>query len=111
MAPGDPTRYDRRMSRREVRLVWVPLVLFLSVSGLAFGLAKAHVAHHPSPRSAGPVVLGDPYQGQIVFERSCAPCHGSGGKGGSIGPRLAGSGIPPAAAKAQIDNGGGTMPA
>ena len=50
------------------------------------------------------------YQGGIVFSTSCASCHGAGGKGGGIGPRLAGSGIAIARVKAQIDAGGATMP-
>src|SRR5918911_1149613 len=79
----EATRYDRRVSRR-VRLLVIPAVLFVAV--------------------------GDAYQGETVFQQTCAGCHGAGGKGGGIGPRLAGAAIPLAVAKAQIDNGGGAMP-
>jgi mono/diheme cytochrome c family protein len=56
------------------------------------------------------VKLGDPYRGQIAFEATCAGCHGSG-EGGGVGPRLIGLDITVAQAKAQIDGGGGVMPA
>ena len=94
-----------------MRLLLVPAVLFLAVAGTAFGLAKAHLAKPGAPKASGTVEVGDPYQGEIVFEQTCAGCHGEGGEGGGIGPRLEGAAIPLAVAKAQIDNGGGTMPA
>ena len=50
------------------------------------------------------------YRGETVFQSSCSGCHGARGSGGS-GPRLQGLPISIAAVKAQIDNGGGTMPA
>src|SRR5204863_9776169 len=106
----DPTRYDRAVSSRRTRLLVVPALLFVAFSGAAFALAKLHLAK-PSLSAAGPVRLGDPYRGQTVFAQSCASCHGQDGKGGGVGPRLAGSGISLAAAKAQVDNGGGAMPA
>ncbi len=100
------------MSRpRFVRLVVVPLVLFAAFSGAAFALAKLHFAKPGVPRSTGKVVLGDSYRGETIFSQTCATCHGQGGSGGGIGPKLAGASISLAAAKAQIDAGGGTMPA
>jgi mono/diheme cytochrome c family protein len=95
---------------RRIRLVVIPAVLFVSFGGLAFGLAKAHLASPSAPKSGGNVALGDPYRGETVFQQNCAACHGAGGAGGGIGPRLVGDKIPLAAAKAQIDNGGGAMP-
>ncbi len=44
-----------------------------------------------------------------MYSETCAACHGESGEGG-IGPRLEGNPISLAAAKAQIDAGGGTMP-
>ncbi len=98
------------MSRR-IRLLVLPALLFAAFAGTAFGLAKAHLAK-PGLAKGGPgaVILGDAYRGEIVFQQSCAGCHGDGGKGGGIGPRLAGEAIPLAVAKAQIDAGGGAMP-
>jgi cytochrome c oxidase cbb3-type subunit 3 len=96
-----------------LRLVVVPLVLFLAVSGLAYGLSKAHPAKPgvPSAASSGaPVELGDPYRGQTIFEQTCASCHGAGGKGGA-GPRLQDDRITLAFAKARIESGRGIMPA
>jgi mono/diheme cytochrome c family protein len=94
------------------RLVVVPLVLLLGVAGVTYALAKWHPASPPRiPKAlAGSVALGDQYRGEAVFQRSCSGCHGPNGSGG-IGPRLQGLPISIAAVKAQIDNGGGTMPA
>lgn len=89
----------------------MPLVLFAAVSGTAFGLAKWHPAKPGLPKVSGAVVLGDQYRGETVFQTTCASCHGPKGKGGGIGPRLAGLKISIARVKAQIDAGGSTMPA
>jgi mono/diheme cytochrome c family protein len=95
------------------RLVVVPLLLFAIVSGGVFTLAKLHLARPGLPHAAAgaTVQLGDFYNGQTVFSQTCAACHGADGKGGKIGPKLAGVAIPLAVAKAQIDVGGGVMPA
>jgi cytochrome c550 len=110
---ADPKRYDRRVSTPEPRwplrrLVVVPLVLFVVVSATAFALAKLHLAKPEA--SAAPVKLGDAKRGQVIFRQTCGGCHGMNAEGG-IGPRLAGAQITIAAAKTQIDNGGGIMPA
>ena len=94
------------------RIVVLPLVLFVVVSGTVFTLAKLHPARPEVPvAAAGGVKTGDQYRGETVFVDKCSGCHGVGGKGGGIGPTLAGATITLAAAKAQIDNGGGAMPA
>ena len=98
------------MSSSVVRLVVLPAVLFAAFSGAAFALAKLHLAK-PSVSSGGPVELGDAYRGATIFSQQCEGCHGKGGRGGGIGPELAGNPVSLAAAKAQIDNGGGAMPA
>src|SRR5262245_36694452 len=113
MVTGDATRYDRRVSsgRPWVRLLLIPAVLFVAVSGTVYALAKAHPASPTVKASTEPVSVGDPARGATEFQNSCAGCHGDAGEGGGSGPKLAGTGISLAAAKAQIDNGGGTMPA
>jgi mono/diheme cytochrome c family protein len=83
-------------------------MLFVVVSASAFTLAKLHLAKPGLPKS-GSVKLGDLYRGETVFSTSCSSCHGDSAQGG-IGPKLAGAHISLAAAKAQIDNGGATMP-
>jgi cytochrome c551 len=93
-----------------VRLVVVPTVVFAAFAGTAFALAELHLAK-PSANASGPVRLGDRYRGETLFQGTCASCHGDAGKGGGIGPKLAGAKISLAAAKAQIDEGGGAMPA
>jgi mono/diheme cytochrome c family protein len=107
----DATQYDRRVS--SPRLVVVPMLLFAAVSGGVFALAKLHLARPGFPHAATgqKIALGDFYNGQTVFSQKCAACHGQAGKGGGIGPKLAGVPIPLTAAKAMIDAGGGVMPA
>ena len=86
----------------------VPIVLFVGVSAGVFTLAKLHPA---SPGTAsGPVTLGDAARGKLVYEQKCAPCHGKQAEG-KVGPRLAGTSLTVEQARAQIDNGGGIMPA
>ncbi len=100
-----------RFSRR-VRLLLIPAILFLSLTGAAFALAKLHLAKPTVPKSAGSVDLSgaDAYRGQVVFSQNCATCHGPDGKGGGIGPKLQGDKISLAAIKVQIDTPRGTMP-
>jgi len=100
------------VSRPRVRLLLVPLVLFIAFSGATFGLAKAHLAKPGTPKVAAgaKIAVGDVYRGQTVFSQSCAGCHGPDGKGGGVGPRLVGDPIPLAQVKAQIEAGGGAMP-
>ena len=86
----------------------LPLVLFVVVSAGVFTLAKLHPA---SPATAsGPVTLGDVAHGKVVFLQKCAPCHGTRAEG-KVGPKLAGTDLTVEEARAQIDNGGGIMPA
>jgi mono/diheme cytochrome c family protein len=96
---------------RFLRLVVTPAVLFAVFAGAAFGLAELHPAKPGTPKATGAVEVGDSYRGETLYAQNCASCHGQGGAGGGIGPRLAGAPITLAAAKAQIDNGGGAMPA
>jgi cytochrome c551 len=117
MELDEATRYDRPVSsdrpatRPLVRLVVVPAVLFVALAGATFGLAKAHLARPGAPKAtAGQVEVGDAYRGETIFQENCAPCHGAGGKGGGVGPRLIGDRISLAIVKAQIEAGGGAMP-
>ena len=91
------------------RLVLVPAALLILVSASAFTLAELHLAKPGLPKS-GPVKLGDSYRGETVYSTKCAACHGAQAQGG-VGPRLGGAQITLAAAKAQVDDGGGIMPA
>ena len=95
-----------------IRRAVAPLVLFVAVSGSVFTLAKLHLARPGLPQAVPgqKVQLGDFYRGQTVFSQRCAACHGPDGKGGPAGPKLDGLSITLGVAKAQIDNGGTTMP-
>jgi mono/diheme cytochrome c family protein len=90
------------------RIVVLPLVLFVVVSGSVFTLAKLHPAKPEA--SAAPTKLGDAGRGKTIFKQTCGACHGMNAEGG-VGPALAGAQITIDKAKAQIDNGGGIMPA
>jgi mono/diheme cytochrome c family protein len=92
--------------------VIVPLALLVALWGGTFVLAKLHLAKPGIPKVSGPPVeLGDAYRGETVFAQTCSGCHGAGGKGGGVGPRLIGNPISLAAAKATIESGRGVMPA
>jgi mono/diheme cytochrome c family protein len=114
MVAGERTSYDRCVSSppRLIRLVVLPALLFLVFAGTAFALAKWHPASPSAASATGTVsaAAGNATAGAAAFQQSCAGCHGAGGSGGA-GPKLAGAAITLAAAKAQIDNGGGIMPA
>jgi mono/diheme cytochrome c family protein len=90
-----------------------PIALLVVVVAIVFALAEAHVLKPSTPKAAAgsSVQLGDAYRGETVFQQKCAGCHGTGGEGGGVGPKLAGAPLTPAAVKAQIDAGGGVMPA
>lgn len=89
----------------------IPLVILVGVAGATFGLAKWHPAAQGLPKITGSIKLGSVYRGETDFQSTCASCHGANGKGGGIGPRLQGLSITIAQVKAQIDAGGGAMPA
>jgi mono/diheme cytochrome c family protein len=97
------------MSRRAVRLLLVPTVLFTAVSGAAFGFAQ----WHPAKRETRVQIVflpGDPVRGDQLFAENCASCHGDGGEGGGVGPRLAGNDVSIDEARSTIENGSGVMP-
>ena len=110
---SEPTDYDGRVSTPERRwplrrIVAVPLVLFVVVAAGVFTLANLHPASPSTP--SAPVTLGDAARGRTLYLQKCAPCHGEQAEG-KVGPRLAGVSLTVAQARAQIDNGGGIMPA
>ena len=91
------------MGSRRVRLLVVPAILLLLVSGAVFALAQ----WHPAKSEEKPVATAGPAQrGQQLFAERCARCHDTG-----VAPELAGREISLAAARAQIEDGGGGMPA
>ena len=91
-----------------MRRLWRPLLVGAVVVVAVFVLAKAQV-FEPSVSQSGAAV-GDASAGRIVFESKCAGCHGARGQGGA-GPRLIGTGLTADEVAAQVDQGGGVMPA
>lgn len=106
MADDSPPR------RRRFAMIVRPLALLVAVSAVIFTLAELHLAKPGVPRAAAgtKIALGDSYRGLTAFDQTCQACHGEGGKGGGIGPRLIGDKISLAAVKQQIDAGSGAMP-
>jgi menaquinol-cytochrome c reductase cytochrome b/c subunit len=100
------------MSRRRVRLLLVPAVLFVVVWAAVFTFAKWHPAKRASatPTNRERVEIGDPARGELVFAQTCATCHGEGGEGGGVGPRLVGNDVSTEQARSTIENGSGLMP-
>jgi mono/diheme cytochrome c family protein len=100
------------MSRRGVRLLLVPAVLFATVAAGVFGLAQWHPAKRESKTRVTIEITteGDPARGELVFAQTCATCHGEGGEGGSVGPRLVGNDVSTEQARSTIENGSGLMP-
>jgi mono/diheme cytochrome c family protein len=98
------------MQPRTVRLVVVPALLLLSVSGLTFGLAQLHPAK-PEASAAASVESGDPVRGEALYAEHCAGCHGEAGRNATVGPDLAGNPISLEDAQTQIETGSGVMPA
>ena len=99
------------MSGRTLRLVVVPAILFVLVSGTVFVLAQTHPAKDEAATAPAPAGSGDAARGEQLFAENCASCHGEGGTGGGVGPTLAGSGVSLSVARATIENGSGVMPA
>ena len=97
--------------RSLARNIGPPLVLFAALSLAVFTLAKLRLAEPAAPAaSAAKITLGDAGAGEALFDQNCASCHGDGGVGGGVGPRLAGSEIDLALAQDRIRNGKGIMP-
>jgi mono/diheme cytochrome c family protein len=85
------------------RLIVVPAILLVAVSAAVFTLAEWHPAKSDEPT----IAAGSAAQrGQQLFAQRCARCHTTG-----VAPELSGSPISLAAARTQIENGGGGMPA
>ncbi|HXV02579.1 MAG TPA: cytochrome c [Gaiellaceae bacterium] len=94
------------MGSRRFRLLVLPVILFVAVSGTVLTLALLHPA---KPEAKAGTVSGaatPAARGQALFEQKCTTCHETG-----VGPDLNGASISIDAARTQIQNGGGGMPA
>ncbi len=89
--------------------LWRPLVVGAVVAATTFVLAQL-VVFEPSAPPAATLAGGDVYRGQVVFERACASCHGTGGEGGSPGPRLVDTGLDAVEVASTVEQGRGVMP-
>ena len=88
---------------------WRPVLVGAAVAAVTFALAEAHVfspSAAPAPSSAG-----DVGRGTTIFDGTCSGCHGMAGRGGGVGPRLAGAGLDATAVTAAVEQGRGVMPA
>jgi cytochrome c551 len=91
-----------------MRRLWRPLLVGGVIVVAVFLLAKAQIFE---PSASGTTVAGDAARGEVVFERECAACHGSGGAGGDPGPRLVGTGLTQDDVTTRVRQGVGVMPA
>jgi cytochrome c551 len=91
---------------RRFRLLALPAILFVAVSGTVLTLALLHPAK-PEVKSGSVSGATTPAaRGQALFEDKCATCHETG-----VGPDLNGASVSIVDARTQIQNGGGGMPA
>ena len=89
---------------------WRPILVGGAVVVSTFALAQAEI-FAPSTPAGGAVTGGDVYRGEAVFQRECASCHGSGGSGSSVAPRLVGTRVDDSTATALVQQGTSIMPA
>lgn len=94
------------MGSRRFRLIVLPAILFVVVSGTVLTLALLHLAKPEAKAGTVSATAGPAKRGQALFESKCATCHETG-----VGPDLDGASISIQAARTQIVNGGGGMPA
>jgi mono/diheme cytochrome c family protein len=85
------------------------VAVFVIVSLVVYGIARWQPFEPEAPAAA--VGAGDPARGQAVFDASCAGCHGTGGEGGGVGPRLVGANLSAQEVAAVVAAGRGVMPA
>src|SRR5262249_62373104 len=81
-----------------------------SVVWATFAPGRAQI-FPPSPPAVVAATGGDVYRGETVFQSKCASCHGQGGRGGGVGPRLVDSGVDAAMVTARVQQGRGVMSA
>ncbi len=84
--------------------------LVVTVSAAVYGVARWQPFAPESPPVAAGGAGGDAVRGEAVFARSCASCHGTGGAGGGIGPRLVDAGLLEASVASIVATGRGVMP-
>lgn len=90
---------------------WPLLLGVLAVVTLAvYGVSRLH-PFQPSAPAAAEVPPGDAARGADLFTRACAGCHGPGGAGGGIGPKLVDTGLDAPTVAGVVAAGRGAMPA
>jgi mono/diheme cytochrome c family protein len=90
--------------------LWRPVAIGGAVVVATFALARAQV-FAPSAPEGGVAGAGDAYDGETIFQRQCAGCHGDEGKGGGVGPALFETGLSARDVAIVVQQGRGVMPA
>jgi len=90
---------------------WRPILVGAAVAVGTFALAQTPMFEPKAPAAGAVGAGGDVYRGETVFQRECASCHGSGGEGGSVGPRLVATEIDATTVTAAVREGRSVMPA
>lgn len=88
--------------------LWRPVLVGAVVVLGVFVLAKAQI-FEPSATGDPPAAAGDAVRGEVVFDETCAACHGAGGSGGS-GPALQETGLDAVLVTERVRQGAGVMP-
>ena len=89
---------------------WRPILIGGAVAVATFALAQAEV-FAPSAPAGGAAAGGDFYNGETIFQRECAGCHGDQGKSGGVGPALFETGLTATDVALAVQQGRGVMPA
>ena len=88
---------------------WRPVLVGSAVVIGTFALAQAQVFAPSAPANA--IAAGNASNGEVVFQRECAGCHGQEGRGGGVGPQLFGAGLDAGEVAGAVQQGRGVMPA
>jgi mono/diheme cytochrome c family protein len=88
---------------------WRPILVGGAVVVGTFALAKAQIFEPSAP--AGTAVVGEVTRGEAVFAENCSGCHGDAGRGGGVGPTLAGAHLDANTVASAVQQGRGVMPA
>ena len=75
----------------EAQTTVAPTAQMTAAAGTAAPASTAAGTAAPASTAGGAAAAGNEQQGATLFATNCAPCHGQGGQGGGVGPKLVGN--------------------